>query len=204
MATRDTRTAIIDAAIGLFSERGFEAVSTREIARVVGIASPSIYKHFASIDDIVSEALRISTQRRAAPYRQVLEAGGPAAERLKAVVIAMIAGFQRDPGLVHLYQQLLAARQDAVMAQVSALWEEDMQPALIGLIAEVAPGQDAAFAYYVLFSFVLGQALFGPVHERLRPLTPMQRDPAGLAEAGLRAALPQIDWPAIAPAATKA
>jgi AcrR family transcriptional regulator len=48
-----TKKRIIDAAINLFSDRGYEAVSMRDIAAVVGIKAASIYNHFPSKRDIL-------------------------------------------------------------------------------------------------------------------------------------------------------
>lgn len=42
------RTAILDAAIDLFSSRGFRGTTTREIAATVGVSEPVLYQHFAT------------------------------------------------------------------------------------------------------------------------------------------------------------
>lgn len=47
-AGRDTKRAILDAAVRLFVAKGFEETSLREIADAVGITKPSLYYHFAS------------------------------------------------------------------------------------------------------------------------------------------------------------
>lgn len=52
-----TRSALIRAAIELFGRRGFEATSTREIARAVGIKAPSVYNHFNSKEELFAEAM---------------------------------------------------------------------------------------------------------------------------------------------------
>jgi AcrR family transcriptional regulator len=48
---------LIRAAIELFGRRGFEATSTREIARSVGIKAPSVYNHFNSKEELFGEAM---------------------------------------------------------------------------------------------------------------------------------------------------
>lgn len=42
-----TKDRILDVALDLFSERGFDGVSVEEIAKGVGIKAPSLYKHYA-------------------------------------------------------------------------------------------------------------------------------------------------------------
>lgn len=47
MTRRDTKTDIVEAALRLFAERGFEGVGMRDIADDVGVKPASLYKHFA-------------------------------------------------------------------------------------------------------------------------------------------------------------
>lgn len=51
-AGRNTREAILDAALELFAERGYFGTSTREIARAVGVRESALYHHFESKDAI--------------------------------------------------------------------------------------------------------------------------------------------------------
>lgn len=48
-----TKQKIFDISIDLFSQKGFDAVSVREIAREVGIRESSIYNHYKSKDAIM-------------------------------------------------------------------------------------------------------------------------------------------------------
>ncbi len=48
-----TKQKIFDVSLDLFSQKGFDAVSVREIAREVGIRESSIYNHYRSKDDIM-------------------------------------------------------------------------------------------------------------------------------------------------------
>lgn len=48
-----TKQKIFDISIDLFSQKGFDAVSVREIARGVGIRESSIYNHYKSKDAIM-------------------------------------------------------------------------------------------------------------------------------------------------------
>jgi AcrR family transcriptional regulator len=50
---RDTREAILDSALDLFVEKGYEATSLREVAARVGISKAALYHHFPSKGDIL-------------------------------------------------------------------------------------------------------------------------------------------------------
>jgi len=47
-----TKSRILDAALTLFSEKGYHSVSVAQIADAVGIKAPSLYKHYKSKRDI--------------------------------------------------------------------------------------------------------------------------------------------------------
>jgi AcrR family transcriptional regulator len=49
------KRAIVEAALPLFAERGFEATTTRELAKAAGISEPLLYKHFPSKEALYSE-----------------------------------------------------------------------------------------------------------------------------------------------------
>ena len=51
MANR-TREVILEKALDMFSERGYERTNLRELSEQVGITKSALYKHFDSKDDI--------------------------------------------------------------------------------------------------------------------------------------------------------
>lgn len=58
-----TKQKILDAALTLFSEKGYESVSVGEIAGAVGIKAPSLYKHYKSKQEIFDSILIEMNQR---------------------------------------------------------------------------------------------------------------------------------------------
>ena len=55
MRSGNTKERLIEAALELFSQKGFDATSVDEIARAVGIKGPSIYDHFKNKEAILQE-----------------------------------------------------------------------------------------------------------------------------------------------------
>lgn len=47
-----TRAALLDGTLALAADRGFAALSLREIARSAGIVPTAFYRHFASLDEL--------------------------------------------------------------------------------------------------------------------------------------------------------
>ncbi len=53
----DTREKIMDTALHMFSERGYEAVSIRDICGAVGIKESTLYYHFKNKQDILDSLI---------------------------------------------------------------------------------------------------------------------------------------------------
>jgi AcrR family transcriptional regulator len=73
-----SRTAILDAALDLFSHRGYGATSMRDIAGTAGVSTGSVYHHFKdkeSIFQALLERFRVITQRPDFPINVALDDG---------------------------------------------------------------------------------------------------------------------------------
>ena len=49
-----TKERILDAALTLFAENGYDGTSVEQIASIVGIKAPSLYKHYKGKEDILN------------------------------------------------------------------------------------------------------------------------------------------------------
>ena len=58
-----TKRKIIETAILLFSEKSYNKVSTRDIAKLVGIRPASLYSHFESKDDILEHIYKLYEEK---------------------------------------------------------------------------------------------------------------------------------------------
>ena len=73
-----SRTAILDAALELFSHRGYGATSMRDIAGKAGVSTGSVYHHFKdkeSIFQALLEQFQAITQRSDFPINVALDEG---------------------------------------------------------------------------------------------------------------------------------
>ena len=58
-----TKEKILDAALTLFAQNGYEPTSMEQIASEVGIKAPSLYKHFKGKEDIFNTLLDLAETR---------------------------------------------------------------------------------------------------------------------------------------------
>jgi AcrR family transcriptional regulator len=71
------RELLLDAAIRLFAERGFDGVAIEEIGAAAGIAGPSIYHHFASKRELLLTAMLDGAEQLGLGLTKALEEPSP-------------------------------------------------------------------------------------------------------------------------------
>jgi TetR/AcrR family transcriptional regulator, cholesterol catabolism regulator len=82
------RRQVLDTAARLFREEGYSAVSLRGIAAACGMQAGSLYYHFTSKDEIVSEVLRLGVEHVYRAVREAVEALPRDAPALHVVGVA--------------------------------------------------------------------------------------------------------------------
>ncbi|QOR35137.1 TetR/AcrR family transcriptional regulator [Clostridium sp. 'deep sea'] len=105
----NTKRRIIESAISLFYEKGYEHVTIREIAKAVGIRGSSIYNHFNSKENILEEILNSHKQRLAATYNN---------EKIKTRVNQLLKGRDLNVILTELLKIALLGLQDPLLLKV--------------------------------------------------------------------------------------
>jgi AcrR family transcriptional regulator len=68
-----TKENILRTAAKLFSEQGSDKVTTREIAKAIGINSASIYYHFSSKEDLLKSLYKLYSEERRKQYPDLQE-----------------------------------------------------------------------------------------------------------------------------------
>lgn len=91
------RDRILDAAFDLFARRGYEAVSTRDIATAAGVGPASMFKHFPSKEALGRElwALALAPIERA--MTQLAEAAPDPAEAVRGSVALLYRMYDERP-----------------------------------------------------------------------------------------------------------
>ncbi|GAB2619427.1 TetR family transcriptional regulator [Streptomyces capparidis] len=139
-----TRQAISDTAIGLFLERGFDAVSVAEVAAAAEVSKPTLFRYFAGKEDLAlqriadhrGEAARVVRERRPGEspvaalhrhFRAGLDARDP------------VTGLNDSPDVLAFHRMLLET--PALLARLASYTARD-EEALAGALAEAVPGGD--------------------------------------------------------------
>jgi AcrR family transcriptional regulator len=119
----ERRQQILQTALTLFAAQGFDATSTRQIAKEAGIAEGLIFHYFPTKASLLTAILEDRLERRRAfrsELRPLLEDAGskPAPEVLRAVASGWLATLRRDEEIIVV---LFTAAQ--VNPEVRAAWQ---------------------------------------------------------------------------------
>jgi len=87
---QQTRAAIIEAALALFRERGYEAATMREIASRAGVSTGNAYYYFRSKEELIQEFYAIGHTEHLAASRAVLAGQTELGARLRGTLRALI------------------------------------------------------------------------------------------------------------------
>jgi AcrR family transcriptional regulator len=99
----ERRRLIIEAAATLFSRHGFRGTTTREVARAVGVSEATVFKHFATKEELYTAIIEAKTQTH-----EILEAVSPLADAkddatlLRMLAWEMIRRSLADPTLLRI------------------------------------------------------------------------------------------------------
>jgi AcrR family transcriptional regulator len=89
----ETRSRILEAALELFRERGFDATTMRDIARECDIALGATYYHFASKEAIVLAFYELAKDEMSQPLEQAAQNSKDLGQGLRAVLDIKFAYF---------------------------------------------------------------------------------------------------------------
>lgn len=138
MVDLDRRDKILDVAIELAEQGGFDNVRQRDVAAQAGVALGTLYKTFRSKEDILCAALARETatiERRMAanPPR-----GETEAERLRAFFQAITRGMLRKPNYARAVLRAMASGEPEVAANVAA-YQDRITGLVVGALRGAGP-----------------------------------------------------------------
>lgn len=81
------KLAVLNAAIALFAEQGYDRVSVHDIGRRLDQTGPSIYKHYGSKDELLADAVSVVIIPMIRALRLVASSPASAGERLDRAIM---------------------------------------------------------------------------------------------------------------------
>lgn len=102
LSAADRRSAILDAALAVFSERGFKHGSLDDVAARGGISKALIYEHFDSKRELQLAVLDTYVHRLLDRVLTAAASAGQREERLRAGIEAFLAFAEENPAALRL------------------------------------------------------------------------------------------------------
>jgi AcrR family transcriptional regulator len=161
----ERRDEILDAAIDLFYVRGYVMTSLEDVANAVGIAGPSIYRHFGSKLEILDAAVQQGAEHVLRAHAEVTTAGGPPEDVLARLVRDIVTAVQQRPKLV----TVALRERDHLPAESRALFDRSLRMQTdewVRLLRQIRPtlaAEDARLTVRVVLAMIHGSAQHLPV-----------------------------------------
>ncbi|GAB2177055.1 TetR/AcrR family transcriptional regulator [Dongia sp. agr-C8] len=156
-----TRERLRAAALNLFVQKGIAETTTRELAAMAGVAEGTIYRHYASKEDLVRELFEDHYFRFGSELDRIRgETAGGVAAKLAAMVAFMASLYDSDPTL---YRFLLLAQHTALPSIPKALPESPASSFRRLIVDAIAAGeippQNATLSAAMLIGAIIQPAL---------------------------------------------
>ena len=152
-----SREAVLDVAVALFNERGYDATSVADLAERLGVSKSALYHHFTSREQLLDVAL----DRALSGLERLLDAPeattGPAVERLRFVLRGAVVVLVDELPFVTL---LLRVRGNSAVERRALARRRSFDHRVTALVAEaqrageLRTDLDAAVATRLLFGMV--------------------------------------------------
>jgi AcrR family transcriptional regulator len=113
---QDRRRRLIDAAFELGAEGGYEAVQMRDVSVTANVALATIYRYFASKDDLLAAAMTEWTGRLRGRVAQSPPRGETAADQMVDVLHRACKAMERQPKLSEALVRALSSADAGVRA----------------------------------------------------------------------------------------
>jgi AcrR family transcriptional regulator/uncharacterized protein (DUF2249 family) len=140
LTSAQRRQQIIDATLALLAEVPLDRVSTRQVAKRLGISQPAIYRHFRSVEAVALQAIAQLHQQIGAVLVAVLDAPTPG-EQLEHIARQLHDFAQSQPALPRLLFGTIRGGPPAVQTALLRLLHQ--QRSVIAQIIEVGQSTGA-------------------------------------------------------------
>lgn len=190
-----SKTEILDIAIPLFAEAGFNGVSMRDIAGEVGIMAASLYHHFRDKHTLYMAAMSHAFARKTKILSVVLAADVSPEQRLEKFVTAFCQLVHDNPDFTRLMQREILAGDDLRLRLVEEQVAQEFFSLLLSLCRELAPDHDPHLLSISILGLVVFHYQITPLRQLLPGSRPQHNDPEVVVEHVMRLLLNSVSEP---------
>src|SRR5579875_1718638 len=158
------RAGILAAANDVLAEGGYAACSIAAVAQRAGVATGTVYNHFASKADLAAQLFRETVTREVDAVREAAAGRGSAAEKITAVIETFAGRAMKEPRRAYaLLAEPADPAVDALRLQFRLAFRDVLAGAVsTGVMAGELPPQDAEIVAAALVG-AIAEALTAPL-----------------------------------------
>lgn len=158
-----TRDLILDAAESLFARQGYQATTIKQVATMVGVQGPALYKHFDSKRALFEEVL----ERLFTPFTALLADGASTGGNQRGIMERHLA----NPNIARIVAQAaLSGGED--LALLVERWYRPFFSGTRAMLARRTPGFTPV-SVMAFHSMLLGYLTLAPLHQAIFDTDPL-------------------------------
>jgi len=161
------KVKILEAAIPLFAEAGFNGVSMRRLATEVGLNPATLYHHFQDKLALYMEAMSYAFARRTETLSVTLCADAPPEQRLKKFSEVLCRLIHDDRDFNKLIQREILAEDNKRLQLLADHVFHDFFTSLLSLCGELAPDFDPHLLAISILSLMIYHYEIAPLRRHL-------------------------------------
>jgi AcrR family transcriptional regulator len=190
--------AIQGAAARLFAERGFAAVSMRDICQEAGVSPSGLYRHFKDKNDLYLSCVLSAYKEVEAKVRREVAHATTTPAKIFVTTASVCEAYLSESHVSRLLMRQLLERDYAILDRVSHEVISSASEELTSQIAAFAPGVDAHATAHAIYAMAFGFGTLAPMSTMMEWETTRESDHGrhsrALAVRILSLLFPAHDW----------
>ena len=192
--SEQTRRRILQVASLMFAERGYAAVTTRQIAHRARVTMPSIYRYFGDKRSLYLAACSTVLRTFGSMYSAELRAPGAADRKVLTFVTHLYGHWLNDPCFAKIVMREIIERDEKELDQLTRSHFMDHFFALTDICRKLAGGAGAERRAFSIYATGFGYLQLSGVGRSAGIGGLSWREPQAMARVVLAQVLPEVNW----------